>query len=196
MNQEQILKLVEPHVPTLVQCVKKGWEEIQSIPDVTRLKFSLSARAGVMHCLSTARLQVAFVGDPNVHYFEDGLLRLVQISDGSHTVLVRVKKLDDALRASNILDNKQLVMDFAEPVVAVVTLGYTVIQRQLEADLNQIYLQQEHEDGKLWHKSIWSAAIESLTAIEAASKEEGATLQRAEVAPKETPNQNQEKASS
>lgn len=196
MNPEEILLFVEPYVPTLVRCMKKGWEETQSIPQVIRVKFTLSARANVMHSLATSSLQVAFEGDANVHYLEQGLLRIVQISDGNRTVLVRVKKLDDALRASNILDSKQLVMDFAEPVVAILTLGYTVTQRELEADLNQIYLQQEHEDGRLWHKSIWSADLESLNAVEAQSREESSTPQRAKAAPRKHANQNREKASS
>jgi len=175
MDKEQILQALEPYVPTLIDCVRTGWRELESIPLETRHKFHRCARANVMHALTTCQLKVAFVGNDDVRYVEQGLLRIVQISSRDGAILLRVKKLDEDLRTSNVLDSHQLVWDFGEPVKAVVNLGYTVVERGLESYLNQVYLQQEDENGKLWDKSVWRADLEALNATEAVSLAEHPT---------------------
>jgi hypothetical protein len=149
-----------------------------------------------MHSLTTVRLKVAFVGDNDVRYVEQGLLRVVQVSGGEGAVLLRVKKLDDDLRASNVLDSNQLIWDFGEPVQAVVNLGYTVVERGLESYLNEVYLQQEDKNGKLWDKSIWRTDLEDLNDTGAVSPKDGPTPPAPKVGPRESENENQEKAGS
>jgi hypothetical protein len=197
MNHEQILRLLEPYVPTLVESVRGAWEELRSIPLETRSQFTRCARAGVVHSLATTRLSVAFVGDDHVCYVEEGLLRVVHVSGDGGAVLLRVKKLDENLRASNVLvlDYNQSVWDFGEPIKAVVTLGYTVAERELESYLNEIYLQEETTNGKLWDKPIWRADSEAPNAVGAVSPEQrpGPVV---EVRPGQIANKNPKKASS
>jgi len=193
VNAEQILKLLEPYKPTFIECVRGGWEELlQGVLPETRLKFTLSARANVIHSLTTSRLKVAFVENANALYIEQGLLRIVQVSGGDGAVLVRAKKLDEDLRTSNVLDWQQQVMGFAEPVRAVVNLGYTVKELELKYYLNEIYLQQENKEGKLWVKSIWRADLEESNAAEVVTP----TPPAATVVPRKSAIQDQGKASS
>ena len=193
MNAEQILKLLEPFNPTFIACVRGGWEEMfEGVLPATRLKFTLSARANVIHSLATSRLKVAFVENANALYIEQGLLRIVQVSGGDGAVLVRVKKLDEDLRTSNVLDWQQQVMGFVEPVRAVVNLGYTVRELGLEYYLNEIYLQQENKEGKLWVKSIWRADLEESNVAEVVTPTPPAVT----VVPRKKAIQDQGKASS
>lgn len=161
VSQKEVVDRLGKALPALASCISQAWEIYGRYPAELRVDHTSRSRASLIHDHATSLARQHFDVRAGSHCQEIRKLFLVYFDSG---IIVRIKKLDENFRTSNI--RTQQCLNFMDQL-ALPTLGDTVNLHvgyrlnALQTDLEGIYLAcPSGANGNAWVMSLGAAAGE------------------------------------
>lgn len=142
-SQDQIIEAIQSELPLLYDCIRKAWATYQQgYPEALKQHHTTRSRASLVHDHAVAFAREAFESRVGTYCQEVNKLFLVCFANG---IVVRFKKLDEKLRASNIATQQcmdfmtQVPLPFIDDAVNL-HVGYRL--NRLQTDIEGVYITQ------------------------------------------------------
>lgn len=140
-NQDQIIEAIRSELPLLYGCIRKAWETYQkSYPEALKQHHTARSRASLVHDHAVAYAREIFEARVGTSCQEINKLFLICFANG---IVIRFKKLDEKLRASNVATQQcmdfmtQVPLPFVDDAVNL-HVGYRL--NRLQTDIEGVYI--------------------------------------------------------
>jgi len=128
ISQSDVFGVLEPHIPTIRECVHAGLDDFNVNYDSERFRLSARSRASVIRDLIFFHVRRLFEGVKGVKILQKETFEGLLVEQ---RILLRIKKLNNKKQASNLptrqaldFSNQQLCFEGFLPPIACLNLGY------------------------------------------------------------------------